>query len=266
MEAGSARFDRSVLSSNGLACPFSTCKHHYEPGFDEPRKLVQHIKKSHGAHYNCEWCGASLKVNRKYGYETVKSKQNEHRCSYDQAVGVQVLDTEQLGQLSAPGNRRFDEERLRLIYEVCGVPTPESYHIHPLAARPPDAPRSLFRGFQLPEVPGSDVPERTQGLTTETVRRNQDNVHQTERLAISGGSGGMFDNDSGYASMVSGTLTKTKSTGTQRPSLPISGDGAKSDFFLTGLGADRTTDGPPLEQSFWPELEVSESSGNEDDP
>ena len=149
--------------------------------------------------------------------------------------------------------------------------------IYPLAAQPAsgtgtsaqplvsEAPRSLLRGFQPPEVPGSDVPGRTQGLTTETVRRNQDNVHQTERFAISGSPGGPFDNDSGYGSMVSGSLTNTTSTGTQRPSLGISGDGANSDSLLMGLGADRKNDGLPLEDPFWSPLEVSSSSSDDDE-
>jgi len=80
--------------------------------------------------YNCVWCGVSFKV-RKDGYETVKSKQNVHGCNNGRdrikAIGVQVLDTDQLDQLSECGNKQFDEERLRRIYEVCCIPTPESY-------------------------------------------------------------------------------------------------------------------------------------------
>jgi len=131
----------------------------------------------------------------------------------------------------------------------------------------PEVPRSVLRGFQPPEVPGFDVPKRTQGFTTEALRCSQDNVHQTELFAISGSLGGTFDNDSGYGSMAPAPLTTITSPAAQRPSLPKSGgDGAKIDCDLIGLGADREANGPPLKDHFWSPLEISESSDNEDSP
>jgi hypothetical protein len=90
----------------------------------------QHLKKSHGVWYNCEFCGQSSRVGKQHGYDRVKSKQNRHQCTPGaNPQHVKVLSEEKLGQLKKLGKeRKLDrEERLRKIYEICGVPPPECY-------------------------------------------------------------------------------------------------------------------------------------------
>ncbi|KAK4442495.1 hypothetical protein QBC34DRAFT_24389 [Podospora aff. communis PSN243] len=240
----STRFDESQLSQNPLACPFS---YGCQKSFSDLGKLGQHLKKSHGAWYNCESCGQSLKVGKHHGYGKIQSKQSRHQCTPGAIPQqVDVLDEEKLGQLKKLGKERnLDrEERLRRTYEICGVSTPECYHVRPLHGEsqctntpisedsPPAPVRPGRRGFVTPEVAGPDIPPPTQPLTAEAVNYNQNFLSQRgQRYSISGRNT-KTGSDSGYASMIApytASATAPCTTDVRRAEA--------SDYFLMGAGS-----------------------------